>query len=69
MKAFEFQTTLTAEPIQTLPAELQGELKPGSSVRVILLLPESPENKDWARLTTEQFIKAYSDSDSVYDNL
>ena len=69
MKAFEFQTTLTAEPVLTIPAELKTELKAGSSIRVILLLAEPTENKDWTRLNAEQFFQGYSERDSIYDNL
>jgi hypothetical protein len=69
MKAFEFQTTLTDEPMLMLPPEIKTELKAGVAVRVILLLPETTEHADWARLTAEQFLQGYSERDSVYDNL
>ncbi|MEW5719885.1 MAG: hypothetical protein AB1817_14750 [Chloroflexota bacterium] len=69
MKAFEFQTNLTPSQTLALPEELRSQLSPGSSVRVILLLPESSEEPAWARLTAEQFLKGYAESDSVYDRL
>jgi len=69
MKAFEFETTLTAEREVTLPFELKMQLAPGSAVRVILLLADPDEAQDWARLTTEQFFKGYAPADSVYDAL
>ena len=69
MKAFEFETTLTSNRVLNLPAELKTQLEPGSSVRVILLLSEPTGEGDWARLTAEQFLKGYSDSDCAYDNL
>lgn len=69
MKAFEFQTTLTSEPVLTIPPELRNELKDGVLVRVILLLPETTENAAWARLTTEQFLQGYVERDSIYDQL
>jgi len=52
-----------------LPPEIKTELKAGVAVRVILLLPETTEHADWARLTAEQFLQGYSERDSVYDNL
>lgn len=69
MKAFEFETKLTSDQMLTLPTDLKKELPPGSPVRVILLLPDSTEELDWRRLTTEQFARAYAEADSVYDNL
>jgi hypothetical protein len=30
-------------------------------------LPENAENGDWQRLTTEQLLSGYSESDSIYD--
>jgi hypothetical protein len=69
MKAFEFETTLTADRAVNLPSELRTQLAPGSSIRVILLLPELNEDQEWARLTAEQFFKGYAESDTVYDDL
>ncbi len=69
MKAFEFETNLTLNRTVELPAELKAQIAPGSSVRVILLLPEVNEESDWKRLTAEQFLKGYAESDSIYDNL
>lgn len=69
MKAFEFQTSLTPNQTLAVPDELKSQLSPGSSVRVILLLPEPDEEATWRILTPEQFLKGYAESDSVYDKL
>ena len=69
MRAFEFRTTLTASRVLDLPTDLKTRLEPGLSVRVILLLPEPTEEKEWARLTAEQFLGGYAESDRVYDRL
>lgn len=69
MKAFEFQTSLTANRTIDLPSDLQAQLEPGSAVRVILLFPAPTESNDWNRLTAEQFLKGYAESDSIYDRL
>lgn len=69
MKAFEFETNLTLNRTVELPAELKAQIAPGSSMRVILLLPEVNEESDWKQLTAEQFLKGYAERDSVYDNL
>ena len=69
MKAFEFQTKLTRNQTLDLPTDLKAQIEPGSSVRVILLLAESTEESNWKRLTAEQFLQGYAESDSVYDKL
>lgn len=67
MKAFEFQTTLTPNQTLDLPNEVKAQIVPGSTVRVILLLPGANEESAWAHLTVEQFFKGYAESDSIYD--
>ncbi|MCI0475250.1 MAG: hypothetical protein L0Y55_03310 [Anaerolineales bacterium] len=69
MKAFEFQTNLTPSQTLALPDELKAQLSPGSSVRVILLLPEPVEEAEWKHLTAEQFFRGYAESDRIYDQL
>jgi hypothetical protein len=38
-------------------------------MRVLIVLQKSDEEADWVRLTTEQFLKGYAESDAVYDEL
>jgi hypothetical protein len=35
--------------------------------RVILLIEESADN-DWKKVTAQQFLNGYDESDSIYDN-
>jgi hypothetical protein len=69
MKAFEFETLLNADGTLLLPADLRKQIPPHHTVRVLLLLNESEEDADWARLTTTQFLQGYDAEDVVYDNL
>ena len=45
----------------------------GQNIRLIALVDESEDDKeydsDWARVTAEQFLAGYSDSDSIYDTI
>jgi hypothetical protein len=69
MKAVEFQTSINPDGTFTVPPEVAAQMPPQQEVRVIVLLPESSEEADWARLTTEEFARGYADSDAIYDNL
>ena len=69
MKTLEFRARLNPDHTLTVPAELVAHLRPEEPVRVILLVTEGDEDQEWARLTTEQFMKGYADSDAIYDEL
>jgi hypothetical protein len=43
------------------------QMEGNSKVRIMLLLED--EDAVWDRLTLSQFIKGYSEKDSIYDNL
>jgi hypothetical protein len=69
MKAFEFQTQVNQNGTLPVPPEVADQLPHEQPVRVILLVPDADEAADWARLTAEEFLKGYADSDAVYDDL
>jgi len=69
MKALEFQTRINPDHTLPLPPEIAMQIQHEQPVRVILLIPESIDDQDWAHLTAEQFLKGYSDSDAIYDKL
>jgi len=50
-----------------VPADPAGQIPKEEAVRVIVLLPENAEDGDWQRLSTEQLLSGYSESDSIYD--
>lgn len=67
MKALEFETKLDADLNLKVPGGLAAQIPKEEPVRVIVLMPESAEDADWRRLTNENFLRGYSESDSVYD--
>jgi hypothetical protein len=69
MKTLEFNATLDTESKLRVPKELAAQIPAQEAVRVIVLLPENQESRDWNRLSTEQFLAGYSESDSIYDSL
>ena len=69
MKPLEFEARLNDDRTLTVPPEVAARLLPGQQVRVLLLADDSEEERDWVRMATEQFLKGYDESDSIYDEL
>ena len=71
MRALEFKTKIKNNQIQ-IPTGIQSELKKDKDkdVRVIVLIDDSNNYDDFVfqEATSTQFLKGYSDSDSIYDN-
>lgn len=69
MLAHEFATRINSDGTLTVPEEIAVRIPAGQPVRVLVLIPESGEEEDWRRLTTEQFFQGYSAGDAIYDQL
>ncbi len=71
MKAIEFKSKIKNNQI-LIPTRVQAELnaKQDKNVRVIVLIDDldSPDDLMFQQATQSQFLKGYSDSDSIYDN-
>ena len=71
MRALEFKSKIKNNQI-LIPAKIQSELKTkrDKNVRVIVLIEDSDIYDDmiFQQTTQSQFLKGYSDSDSIYDN-
>jgi hypothetical protein len=67
MKALEFESRLSEDAKLKVPDDLAGQIPREEAVRVIVLLSEGAEDQDWQRLTSEQFLSGYGESDSIYD--
>jgi hypothetical protein len=67
MKTLEFDARVNEDSTLTLPPEIAAEVPEERAVRVILLVPDSPEGDEWEQLTAEQFLEGYADSDAIYD--
>ena len=72
MKAIEFKSKIKNNQI-LIPAKIQSELKSkqDKNVREIVLIDDRDTYDDLTfQVTTQnQFLKGYSDSDSIYDEL
>ena len=69
MVAHEFQTNVHPDGTLHLPEDVARQLPTGQKVRVLILVAESDEDRDWQQLATEQFMKGYADGDAIYDQL
>lgn len=71
MRALEFKSKIKNNQI-LIPTKIQSELKTkrDKNVRVIVLIEDSDIYDDmiFQQTTQSQFLKDYSDSDSIYDN-
>jgi len=69
VKSLEFEAKLDSAANLKVPDDVAAQIQTDQPVRVILVLPESPEESDWRRLATEQFLRSYADGDSIYDSV
>lgn len=69
MKAFESNASMAGVGWLQLPREVAQQIPPQKDLRVIVLVQESSEDADWARLTAEQFAKDDYPGDAVHDEL
>ena len=69
MKALEFQTRMNPDHTLTVPPEVVAHLQPDQAIRVLVLIPDSNDDEEWAQLAAEQFLQGYAPSDAVYDEL
>lgn len=71
MKALEFKSQIKNNQIH-VPQGVQSELNSNQDkdVRVIVLIDDSDVSEDqiFKQTAKSQFLKGYSDSDSIYDN-
>ena len=67
MKAYEYYADVLTDGHLSIPEDLKDKLKPESKVRVMLLLDDG--DAVWNNFTMSQFLKGYSEEDSIYDKL
>lgn len=71
MRALEFKSKIKNNKI-LIPTRMQSELiaKQDKGVRVILLIDDSEPYDDviFQQTAQNQFLKGYSETDSIYDN-
>jgi hypothetical protein len=70
MKTLEFEARLTADRTLLLPDKVAAQLAPGQTVRVVLLVDErTEEDREWAQMAAQEFLRGYAESDAIYDDL
>ena len=69
MKALEFEASVNPDRTLSIPPAVAAQLPPGQPVRVVLLVADSEEERDWSELTAAQFLKGYGEGDAIYDEL
>lgn len=68
MKTLAFETEVSEGHTLKIPPDLTQQVGVHQPVRVILLVGNG-DDQAWKLLTADQFLKGYSDSDAIYDNL
>ena len=71
MKAYELSATVTPEGKVEIPNTILHLLQKEKMARIIILINEPAEIEEqmWSMFTTEQFLKGYSKTDTVYDRI
>jgi len=69
MKAIEFKAKMKNRLIK-VPKNISADLSEDKEVRVIVLLEEIEKHEDnsFRKLSKQQFLAGYSDSDAIYDS-
>jgi hypothetical protein len=53
----------------TVPDSVLDTIPIGQTIRVLILLPESDDDREWERRAAEEFGRGYADTDAIYDRL
>ena len=67
MKAYEYEGKVLADGHLSIPEDLKGKLKSDSKIKVMLLVDD--EDTTWDKMSMSQFLKGYSEKDTIYDKL
>lgn len=68
MRALEFKGRIKNNKIQ-IPEKIRSKLIQDKDIRVIVLFEDSDNNDEleFRQSATEEFLKGYAESDSIYD--
>jgi hypothetical protein len=67
MKAYEYYAEVLPDGHLSIPENLKDKLKADSKVRVMILLED--EDAAWNDFSMSEFMKGYSEKDTIYDSL
>ncbi len=65
MRAVEFTIELGNKPVVTIPREVADKLPKSGRARIIVLMPDDPEDALWRAGAYEQFVREESPEDAV----
>ena len=57
MRQIEFDTELQDKPFLAVPPEVAAQLPKSGHAKVILMLADDPEDKEWQAAAYEQFMR------------
>jgi hypothetical protein len=69
MKAVEFESQLNPDRTITVPKDIAEGMPTQKTIRVLVLIPEEEEEREWKRVAAMEFAKGYVESDAIYDQL
>ena len=65
MRAIEFITELSSNPVLSVPKEAAAQLPKSGKARVIVLTSDDLDDGEWRKASYEQFLKEDAPEDSV----
>lgn len=69
MNAIEFTTQLTGANVLSLPREVVAQLPDSGTARVIVLMPDDPDDSVWQAAAYDQFLRDDVPADAAYESL
>jgi hypothetical protein len=71
MQAFECTADIDATGALRLPKEIERLVAARRKIRVFVLLDDidTQDQREWNSLSASEFLRGYSDDDSIYDTL
>jgi len=67
MKAYEYKGEILPDGHLSIPEDLRSKLKSDSKIKVMLLVDD--EEAAWDKMSMSQFLKGYSEKDTIYDKV
>ena len=67
MKAYEYEGEILPDVHLSIPEDLRSKLKSDSKIKVMLLVDD--EEAAWDKMSMSQFLKGYSEKDTIYDKV
>jgi hypothetical protein len=57
MRALEFTTELTGEPVLNVPQDIASQLPKSGAARILVLTSDDPDDTEWRLAAYEQFMR------------